>query len=214
MTDDKLTPQDWDILVFVEEDWVLKGTFPTVSRISQITGIPDTEVTETLFKEVFKKALDVRGIQVIQDQYSRLKPLQLAAINSILNISDPRSRAAKLRALGIPPQTFANWKKQKYFMEAMRVRSEALFGETMPEMHKALVDKALDGDPTAMKQYYAMSGRWSDKHSVETMNVRFLLLKVIETIQRHVSDPSTLAAIANDFEALMGGENVRPELDA
>lgn len=198
--------QDWDILCYVEEHWTLKEEFPTPSLISQKTGYPQELVVESLFKDVVKKAMGNRGIAAVSSHDDRLTPEQIACINTLLNVSDQRTLGQKLSALGIHPSTYKGWKKQRHFMEAMRAEGEKLFGETMPEVHTSLMNKALEGDVNALKLYYAMAGRWDDKRSVESLNIRFVMLKLLEVIQKHVQDKNTLEAIASEFDGLLSDQ--------
>jgi len=200
-----MTKDEWDILQYVDEVWSTKSTFPAVSKISNLLGIDQIKVIDALSNPVVQKSLEARGIP-LADMDDRLSPEQVAAINLILNVSDKRSTPMKLKALGINPRTYQGWRKQRYFSEAMRKRGEELFGETMPEVHKALMDKALEGDPASLKLYYAMAGRWDSSKSVESMNIQFVMVKLLEIIQENVKDPIALQNIASQFEGLLTNE--------
>jgi hypothetical protein len=50
----------------------------------------------------------------------------------------------------------------------------------------------------AISLFYEMTGRWSSKPASE-VNVEYLLIKVLETIQKHIADPDVLRAIATDL---------------
>lgn len=205
MTNELMNRDEWNILHYVEEHWLRKGEFPALSKIAKDMVLDQVKVVEALSSPLLQKSLDARGIPWMEVD-DRLTPIQVATINLILNVSDKRSTPVKLKSLGVNPSTYKGWRRQKQFMLVMREQGERLFGETMPEVHKALMDKALEGDPTSLKLYYAMAGRWDDKKSVESMNIRFVMVKLLEVIQTHVRDPEALQAIAADFEALLGNE--------
>lgn len=199
---------EWLVLCAVEEHYMKKEEFPAVSTISRKTQIDQVRVVEALSNPLLQRSLDARGIPWMQVDNS-LSPAQVACINLLLNISDPRSKTMKLKALGISPITFKGWQKQKHFSEAMYDQGKKLFGESVPEIHKALLEKAVDGDMMAIKQVYAMQGIWDDHKSVEQMNIKFVMVKLLEVIQSHVRDPEALQAIASEFEGLLAPSNQR-----
>lgn len=199
----KLDKDAWNVLTFIEQYWMKKEEFPNPSVISAGTSLDQIMVVDILSSDILHKSLDARGIQWMHVD-DRLTPEQVATINTVLNISDTRSTPAKLKALGVNPNTYKGWNRQRHFKQAMKEQGERLFGETMPEVHKALMDKAIEGDHNAMKLYYAMAGRWDTGKSVETMNIKFVMVKLLEVIQTHVRDPQALQAIALEFEGLLG----------
>ena len=91
-------------------------------------------------------------------------------------------------------------------MEAYREASEALYGEALPEVHRSVIQEAVNGSFVHQKLMLAISGRWDEKKQAEQMNVKIVLMKVLEIIQTHVSDPETLQAIAGEFETILSPE--------
>ncbi|SRR5258708_2217775 len=201
-----LNKDEWEILNFIEERYMKRSQFPTVTTISKFTKIDQVRVVECLSSPILQKSLDARGIPWQFLDEDRLTPMQLACLQMVLNITDTRSIAQKLQSLGINISTYHGWKKQPHFMEAYRELSEKLYGESIPEVHQALIKKAVEGDHQAQKLMLAISGRWDDKKSLEAMNVRFVLMKVLEVIQRHVHDKDTLESIAREFEVILAPE--------
>jgi hypothetical protein len=147
------------------------------------------------------EALDKRGISLPGDILG-LTTEQLAVANILLDISDHRPQNKKLKELGISPLRYQGWMNQPKFQQYIRGRSEALLGNSIHEAHAALLQNVQRGDYQSLKFYYEMTGRWSSK-TVGDLNVQFIMLKIIESIQRHVKDPDTIQAIANDLNELM-----------
>lgn len=197
-----MNADDWDICVGVEEYWTKHGEFPAFSIIQSMTGLPQEKIANSLFKDVVKKALDVRGISYTHEN-ERLSARQIAVINTLLNISDTRSETRKLLDLGVAPATYRGWKKQPYFMTYMKEQGEKLFAETQTQVHVALAKKASEGDIQAIKLFNEMSGRWDSTKTVEAMNVRFVMTRLLECIQQRIRDPEILQAIAEDFEGIL-----------
>ncbi len=204
-----LSSESYSILCYVEDRWFQKEQFPAVSEIAKKTGIDQVKVVEQLSSPLLKRSLEARGIPLFADLDDILSPQQIACINLLLNVSDSRTQGEKLKALGIKPATFYGWKRQKKFMDAFRRQGERLFGDTQAQVHYALAKSAMNGDINAIKYYNQVSGRYDSSKTVELMNVKFLMQKMLETIQRHVTDPAQLQAIAQEFEALMTGSGQR-----
>lgn len=199
-----LSKAEWDVLCFIEEQHFKKGEFPSLRNISLSTDVPQVEVSAALNSPLVQAALEARGIDwdpvTKKDQ---LSPQQIATIQMLLDISDNRSIKAKLASLGIKYAQLQGWKKQPEFMRAYRDASEKLYGEAIPDVNKAVIQAAVDGSYPHQKLMLAIAGRWDEKKSVEAMNVQFVLMKVLEIIQIHVSDPATLEAIASEFEVII-----------
>jgi hypothetical protein len=201
-----LDKNDWEVINFVEQHWLKKGVFPGLRTISNNTNLSQVDVSSILKSETVQKSLDARGIEWQPVSSDTLKPEQIACIQVLLDISDRRTIGEKLKSLGIPQGTYYGWKKSKKFLEAYREASEALYGEALPEVHRSLIQEAVNGSFVHQKLMLAISGRWDEKKQAEQMNVKFVLMKVLEIIQTHVSDPETLQAIAGEFESILSPE--------
>lgn len=198
-----LTKEEWEILNCIEEFHLRAGKFPALSTIAKRTGIDQVLIVESLSNPLLQRSLEARGINFNLVDDERLKPVQLAAIQLLLNVTDTRNIKEKLASLGVKSATYQGWKKQPYFMAAYREASENLYGESLPEVHRSLVSNAIEGDLSSQKLVLAISGRWDTSKSVEGMNVQFVLMKVLEVIQKHVKDKDALEAIAGEFEGLL-----------
>lgn len=201
-----LSKDEFDIITFIEEWHMRRGVFPALRTISNKTGISQKDVSAALNSSLVQTALDARGIDWQPVKSDKLTAEQIATITVLLDISDKRPIAEKLKTLGVSPSKYYGWKKQPYFLEAYREASEALYGEALPEVHRSLIQEAVNGSFVHQKLMLAISGRWDEKKQAEQMNVKFVLMKVLEIIQTHVSDPETLQAIAGEFESILSPE--------
>lgn len=218
----ELTARRWDLICYAEEFWHEYKAFPSYEEIKKnVEGFSNNEEIES---ELYSPAVRIRltnrgvdyGVSANQDEIeqgkfkklnpSRLSDKQIAVINTVLNYADTRSLQKKLLDLNVSPATYYGWKKQKRFADFMRARSEELFGDAMPEVHKSLAERASSGDIRAAKLFYEVSGRHTGINKEEVANMKLLLVRLIEVLQRHL-DPDTMRIVANEISAL-----VKPEL--
>lgn len=154
-----------------------------------------------------------RGMQPIQPRSEAFnpqpsKPLsaeQLAAANLLLDFSDHRSQAAKLRSLGIPTTKYQNWLRIPAFQEYITYRAEYLLNNTTHEAHTALLKNVQRGNQKAIEFLYEITGRYS-RNSQATQDLALIMVRLVEVIQRHVKDPETIRAIATEFNEILPSE--------
>lgn len=203
----------WDLICAVEEFWQRHRFFPSVAEIRKLApNISEEEVLETLETKRFQQRLENRGIDPtathspnkgeVKPNDTRLSDKQLAVAMCLLNIADTRSLPAKLRSLGVSPATYNGWMKSLKFAEFMQAQMEEMFGSSLPLVHKALMDKAVSGDFKSIKLIYEMTGRWRGVESSNNDNVKLVMMRLIEIIQKYVHDPTVLQLIAADMKSL------------
>lgn len=196
-----LSQAEYEILNFIEQEYMLSRHLPTVEVISEKTGVPADRIRKLWEREDFKTAVRVRGVDTRVSPTGILTAEQLMLANTLLDFSDTRSHKKKLQDLGISSQTYQGWLRDPAFQGYMVQRAENLLPDVTAEAHLALVDNVRRGDLGSIKLYYEMTGRWSSK-TVGELNVEFLLMKVLEAVQKHVSDPKILENISDELMAL------------
>lgn len=203
-----LSQTEYEVLNFVEQEYMLSRFVPSTEVISERLGISAGTIKKLWDRADFKAGLTARGIDLTRSN-GILSAEQLACANTLLDFADTRSDKKKLQDLGIASQTYQGWLKDPGFSHYMMQRTEALFGDLMPDAHRALADNVRRGDLGSIKLFYEMTGRWSSK-TVGELNVEFLMMKILETLQRHISDPATLTAISDELLNLAGSAQPRP----
>lgn len=184
-------------LTKIEEDWHRYGRFIVPEGFNY---------KEAYANEAFRRGLKNRGIEAPRTAGPvGLSEEQLAAILTVLNWEDKRSRARKLDDLGVKAATWNGWMKQPEFRDYVMELTVNQFQDALPVAHESMI-KAMDkGSVEAVKLYMELTGRSTQP---DLVNVRLLITKLIESIQMHVKDPATLFAIQSDFEKIIKGEPV------
>lgn len=176
------------------DDWPLSAS---AIRITLMQG----EDNEDYSVQV---ALKNRGIDPkLLNPGAGLTPIQLAVVNSLMDFSDKRATKAKLNELGVSTSQYSAWLRNPQFSAYCRSRAESVLGDNAHAAHIALMQNVERGDLNSIKLYYEMIGRWSTK-SMGEVNIEFLMIRILETLQRHVHDPDILMNIAADLGDLTG----------
>lgn len=185
---------------FVEYYWNIFNKLPSIERCcTDFPGLGKRAMENEL--RAAGARLQAKGYQLDKKDY--LSPKQLAFANSILNLADKRSRLQKMRELDVSAAEFANWKKNPVFNDYLRHRSEALLGDSLPDVHLALIDSASRGDVSAIKLFYELTGRHGAEGQQQT-NIKATLTALIEAVQTHVHDPIVIQAIASAMQDALG----------
>lgn len=215
-----LTAHELTLIGYIEQRWHAKGKFP---RAEEIKEKFDVDVKELLAeKETFRVALVNRGIKypnydLIDMQLDGLTNEQVAAIITMVNFDDKRPRATKLKEMGISTVKWNGWMREPAFINYLHDLSTKNFQNALDKAQEGLMRSVERGDTNAIKLFMELTGRVQPVgHGATAENVRVILQKVVEVIQRHVKDPETLKLIGIDFEKVMNGEKLdeRKVIDA
>lgn len=193
---DPLTVSEIRLVNRVEQYWHLNRAFP-----------PDDffEDRSILNKPAFQKAMAARGISML-DSETGLSKEQMAAILTVTNYLDKRSQSTKLKSLGITNQQWQGWIKDPKFRTYLHSISSDSFNDALHTAHEGLMKKVESGDVNAVKFYMEVTGRYTE-NSGQIENMKIIIAKLIEVIQRRIKDPELLRAISTDFNTVLtGGE--------
>lgn len=190
-------------LLYIQEVWHQHHRFPTSREFMERLSLSNTDTNTLLAREGVQKSLERRGIAMPGSE--DFTPLQLAAINTYLNIYDSRSEAQKLKDLGVTMTKWNGWMKGAKFRDYVMTRAADIFsGETLAVAQHQLSSGVAKGSIRHLRLFFDVQKWESEKNAMG--DVRQFMSRVIETIQRHVSDQDVLKAIASDFEAIMSGQ--------
>lgn len=193
-----------------EATWFDKKRLPTDKEYLDVLvpfGWSDDYMRRLTRNPTYLRMLKERGVS--QDVATGdLMPEQLAAIHTYLNIADQRSLRAKLSDLGITSGQFNAWMKYPPFKDYLQKRADELFAEGLPVAHRALMGQVAAGNVRAIKLYYDKFGFGADTQNGNSQDLKVMVMRLIEVIQKHVTDADILKAIARDFEKVVNGETV------
>lgn len=180
-----------------ESFWHTKGRYPANDEIMGHFKFTLEQVELLNLSPYWEKCLSERGIRV-PSQHT-LTATQIAAISLISNFSDRRSIPAKLAAIGVTEEQINGWYKDPEFQKELTIRTDANLDNSFPEVQAQFLRQIQKGNFSAIKFYYEITGR---AVAPEQLKVRQTMQHLIEAVQKHVKDPETLEAIAQEVRSL------------
>lgn len=203
-----LTDKQFEVINFIEQDYLLNGQIPTSARMEELGLVGKKAYLEWLNDPQFRRNLVARGVSLGENNKSgALTEEQLTAANVMLDLNDNRSRKKKLSDLKIPTQKWEAWLRDPVFQSYLRARAENLLGDNLHDSHLALVDRVRSGDIAAIKYFNEITGRYIQAGG-NNIDLASLLMRIIEIIQRHVTDNDQVSAIADDLLTLASGVGI------
>lgn len=172
---------------------------PRVSEIErhyfEYNKLPPMSPDEVMDSALISQ-LSQRGVAVGRD----IDEEQLSALIAVTNFDDRRSRARKLSDMGISVSRWNGWKRNPRFKALLEKFSTDEFNSSLNVAHEGLV-KAMDrGQTEAIKFYMEHTGR---AETPKEQNLKVVVTRLVESIQRHVRDPEVLKAIGNDLDRIL-----------
>lgn len=208
-----LTAEDEIFLDFVVQCFVSEGLLPTEARIKE-AGFEKTQWRRLLNSQPYLERLIAEGIpkgQLIELRSGRrdrkvLSELQMTAVATYMDLHDPNSQRKKLAELGIPSNTWAMWLRDPVFQQYIQQRATNMLKDNRHEGIFSLLQKVRAGDIRAIETYLDVTGVHSktpvghpSNNSGSPLDVKAFLVRVMETIQKHVPNPDVMDAIANEL---------------
>jgi hypothetical protein len=197
--------EDWqrEAVLFIEKHHSTTGAMPEDDDIIEYLRflkfkINSLHIDELKENELFQASMRSRGLNL---DSRKLTQRQMAAASAMLNLTDRRSDEKKLRDIGVSTEEFSNWLQDNMFAEYMRQRSEVMISNSIHEAHMGLMRGVRQGNTASIKLYYELTGRYNPNEE-QQVNIRILIAKMLEVIQKHVRNPETLNALAVEFSQI------------
>jgi hypothetical protein len=207
-----LEPWQREAVLFIERQHSTTGAVPPDNDIIEYLKflkfpVNSEHIDNLKDNKLFQASMQSRGIVVNTNEDGQLMDVktltqrQMAAAAIMLNLTDRRSDEKKLRDIGVSTEEFSTWMQNAQFVEYMRQRSEQLIASSVHEAHMGLLRGVRQGNTASIKLYYELTGRYNPNEENQ-VNVRLLIGRVLEAIQKHVKSPDTLNALAIDLSQL------------
>jgi hypothetical protein len=169
------------------------------------------EVATLLDTRGFKRCINLRGVYWTNDK--NLTSEQMYAISFITDPTQIGTLRARLSKIGITYAKWKGWMSNGVFRNAFNTVASQLLEDNFHEVDRGLLKSASNGDVTAIKFAYEITGRY-DPAKKQALDVASVLAQVVEIICKHVKDPAALQAIGGELTMLSGSQGIRTDLAA
>ena len=202
--------------------WLVSGSNLTLEKINDTFGprIPLNRLYKILGSSSFHARMHARGINWLADwkperhdllrTIARLTPQQALAIQIMTDPTDRRSTKQKLDTIGISYNVWRTWQREPFFSDVLKDTAELLLKDNMATIHSRLVQKAEAGDTNAIKLFYEVSGR-HDPNRQQMLDFGKVVALLLESLQRHIPDATTLLKVTTDLERIINGKGLTNE---
>jgi hypothetical protein len=188
------------IVTQLEARFWLTGEYPHGQRLNELYGVTFFELDK--MKDSINKALEKRELPSYNPRSAKpgdeLDPAFVVAINSLVDVSDKRSKAVKLRAVGLSTAKFNVLLKNKHNKHYYEARAEEAFANVAPVAKTSLGKLVDSGDLQAIKYYHEFTGIHDPNKEINT-NLNKLISLFMEVLIRHVP-PNLVDTIAQEFD--------------
>lgn len=205
-----LNEAQYELLTFIEQEYSITGLFPSKALAIEALGCSDVFFDRCLKSDGFLNALNNRGIRRPDQAGKVCTAQQISAVATMLDLNDRRSDSKKLNDMGIPTQTWSGWQRDPVFSEYFYRRAESIYGDILKDIPISLQQNVKRGDISSIKLVLEMTGRYSDKKGNE-LDLNNILMRVLEILQKYITNPDALMAASGDLLALSGRSPLAPE---
>jgi hypothetical protein len=197
-----LTDLEVKILSLLDQRFWETGYVVSNDKVSADLRCSEQAVKKAWSKPEFRQALIARGVDLSPGESKDiLTPTQVILANLLLNAHDKRSVREKCELVDVSSQQYNAWMRQTSFSGYLRKRAESAFAATDSVAYTALSNLVENGDFNGIKLFFEMRGIYNPKMQVE-VNVELVVVRLIEIVARHVTDPLVLQAIAAEIETI------------
>ena len=186
---------------YIEQIYWEKGEIPSQEIIATKLRLPIATVIAAWKKELFRRSLLARGLDLESVNTDVLTPMQITLANMLINIHDKSSVRQLLEPMGITTTQYNAWLRDPTFQKYLRTRIEKLFAASDFEAYKSLLKSVQDGDVAATKFFFELRGIYNPRVQVD-IDIRSVMVKVVDVIARNVNDPQVIEAISKELGSI------------
>lgn len=175
-----------------------KTMYPELEKLSPV-GLKD------LFKRI-NATLEKRGLPPYQINFKKgtteYDPEFIGACNTLLDFSDKRPLASKLKEIGVSTKRWNNWlRSQRNYDYWHRLVDGMMDREVFEEGRLALAQNVSRGDLASFKYFNEMTDKFVASKEFDPRIIGILMSGVLDIIMRHV-EGSVASKIAEEIQLL------------
>lgn len=192
-----LTRKEHQLIGYYELQWHTNNRVPTVEQVAKFLNQSHVTVNYYLQRAPVVKALDDRGIPWRQHTQTELTATQVAVAVTMMNFADTRPNREKLDQLGITDTQYYAWLLDPQFKNLIEQLANQNLAHIRPTAIGEFTKKINQGDWNAIKYWLDTTGELRQNDAPQSEQ---LIKMIVEIVQKHVKDPETIIAIAQDIK--------------
>lgn len=201
------SPREYDfrahLISYLEKHyWMNDGVYPRISELEKEFAAnlkaPSNREAWLDDLDAVAGALEARGLPLYRTDASKTDFDFILAVNLLSDFGDKRTKAAKLKSIGMTTRRFNALQARKANSEYYKSRMDRIFTEDLEQDAQASIARGIqNGDATMTRFYYEVTDKYRPQQSIG-MDLSIILTTVMEILAKHV-EGRVLAAIASEL---------------
>lgn len=189
--------------------YLMEGSYDN-ERLQRRTGLAPGIIAKTISSPEFTTALRLRGVSPEATGLTREQEL---CIQVLTDPSDGKSLKQKIDSLkphGVTYAKYRAWMKNSTFRAYITSVSEEMLANNQDALTQ-LERLAASGDLAAIKYKLEVNQRYNPQQQ-QNIDMVAVMSKMLEILSKHVRDPETLTAVAEDFGRVAQELKLAPQI--
>lgn len=196
------TPDEDQLITYLETNYWLNGGYPSFGELLEF--YPEDYLRQLIFK--LSERLSLRGLPkyvlppakddpIFNRELTNFDPRFVMACNIVTNVTDKRTKAAKLNEVNVSMAEWDGWltnnENYQYYQRLVEIK-----WNQVDETAKLQVIRNIEnGSLSDIKYYHEFTGKFTPQAQIQ-VNMGIVIARVIETLTRFV-EPAKLEEIAS-----------------
>jgi len=190
-----------EIETFLETKYFITGEYPRISEVVERFGITPASFRKAL--PTINDILAKRDLVYFDPDKQRrdnfeIDPVFAMAVNLLVDTSDKRSKAIKLKTFGKTNRWFESMLEEPAHREYWQKRVDSVFNHVADQAKLSLSKNVELGDLPSIKYFHEFTGIHDPQREVN-LNVTKLIALFMEILIKYV-DPKVIDAVSREFD--------------
>ena len=205
-----------EVIDYLSEIYNQNGKFPSIrsldNHIKSRGYKPPQDWNDYLADAELEEVLLNRGLPTYDSPPNRIDSNFALAVTLICDISDKRTKAAKLKDAGLTTRQWTGFLKRRSHYNYFQTRLERVWNDEVEPNAKLAISRAVEaGDLTAVKYFHEYTDRYRPQDQ-QIVNLSLIVSGLLEILAKHLSR-ELLQTVATELEQTgllqLGSGNVK-----
>ena len=193
-----------EVIDYLEKIYNQNGKFPGVrsldSHIKSLGYKPPIDWQEYLSDAELEEVLLNRGLPTYDSPPNRIDSNFSLAVTLICDISDKRTKAAKLKDAGLTTRQWTGFLKRRSHYNYFQDRLQRVWNDEVEPNAKLAISRAVEaGDLSAVKYFHEYTDRYRPQDQ-QVINLQLIITGLLEILAKHLSK-ELLQTVASELES-------------